>query len=905
MSDITHISTSGGLLTSSFVESLRSERCNQPGTATETFAPRPGAAAPRPQELANNLGAAWELLLEKWDSVRARVKEMDVSTVRSRWLQSFFDVLDYDLVYQRRDLLITDGADELRFPLSHRGWEGDGAPIVHTVAPKQSLDARAEGRGGRSPHDLLQFYLNRSQDRWGVVTNGLFVRLLRDFHHTYTRGYIEFDLENIFESRSFADFRALYRLLHASRFVPTGEDGIPLERFYSASQAAGVAVGTRLEENVRRAIEALGNGFLSTAQAEDVPREEAALRAFYSEVLVVIYRILFLLFAEQREMMPGRNSLYAEEYSIAALRDRAARGVPLRDAHGDLWEGLRVTFHMVEKGVPELGIPSYNGMLFDESRTPLLNRLSCPNSALLAAVRDLTLVEKGGVSQRISYADLGVEEIGSIYEQLLDFAPRVATVSEQVENRRVAGGEFFLDPRATTRKESGSYYTHPRLVNLLIGSALKPVTEERLRAAGDDRTARERAILDLKVCDPACGSAHFLVAATNYLGQELAKVRAGDEYPPEQVVRLARRDVLSHCIYGVDVNPMAVELAKVALWINCAVKDLPLNFLDHHIKCGNSLIGATPALMAAGVPDAAFEPVEGDDRRVALAIKRRNREERAGNRTLLFDSDGVLGHLAAEYRDLDGLAETDGGAVHRKADRYSVLIQSKGYQQAKAIADAWCAAFFWPITNAYDPVPTHETFCRLQEQPFLVSPSLKQQIEELADRHRFFHWHLEFPEVLMDSTGFDCMLGNPPWERIKLQDQEFFATRDARIANAPNKAARQRLIDQLPSTNPSLAREFQAARHGAEAQSKFVRQSSRFPLTAVGDVNAYALFAEQFRNLVGAAGRAGLLCPTGIATDDSTKAFFGDLTEKRSLVGLADFENRESLFPGVHRSYKF
>jgi hypothetical protein len=194
---------------------LRSSRLSagsQPETAPETFGARPGAAGPRPQELANNVGAAWELLLEKWDSVRGRVREMDVSSVRSRWTQSFFDVLDYDLVYQRRDLVMADGSDEL--------------------------------------------------------------------------------LESIFESRSFADFRALYRLLHASRFVPAGEGGAPLERFYSASQAAGVAVGAKLEGNVRRAIEALGNGFLSTARPEDVPRDEAALRDFYNEILTVVYRIL-------------------------------------------------------------------------------------------------------------------------------------------------------------------------------------------------------------------------------------------------------------------------------------------------------------------------------------------------------------------------------------------------------------------------------------------------------------------------------------------------------------------------------------------------------------------------------------------------------------------------------------
>ena len=414
-------------------------------------------------------------------------------------------------------------------------------------------------------------------------------------------------------------------------------------------------MGEDLRGQVRQAIELLGNGFLDgelirlltgdvkreDVKREDVKREESItdhvsrftpsslLQQYYAEILHIVYRILFLLFAEQRGMLPGRNSLYATSYSIAALRARAEGDLPAEDDFTDLWEGLQVTFRMVREGVPELGIFGYDGVLFAEDQTPLLDGLPSPlpglgegsgvrassplpalgegpgvrassplpalgegpgvrairNSDLLHAIRALTLVKREGVLQRISYADLGVEELGSIYESLLDYTPRVTTLPEEVEGRQVPAHTFFLDPRGSERKTTGSYYTHPSLVNELIKSALLPVARERLAAAGlpvieedaigeataglltdyagltaKQRAAGEQALLSIRLCDPAAGSGHFLVKANNALGAELARIRSGDEYPTEAEVQAAKRDVLAHCIYAVDLNPMAVEL---------------------------------------------------------------------------------------------------------------------------------------------------------------------------------------------------------------------------------------------------------------------------------------------------------------------------------------------------------
>ncbi len=425
---------------------------------------------------------------------------------------------------------------------------------------------------------------------------------------------------------------------------------------------------------MRQAIETLGNGFLDGALIHPLQADPQQCRHYYAEILHIIYRILFLLFAEQRGMLPHVGApledLYRAQYSITALRTRAEGDIPRQDDFTDLWEGLKVTFRMVREGVPDLGVFGYDGMLFEDDQTLLLkglgmNRqrhddplspapllpcppapLACRNSDLLHAIRALTLIEREGVLQRISYADLGVEELGSIYESLLDFTPRVSTALESVDGREIPAHTFFLDPRGAERKTTGSYYTHPSLVNELIKSALLPVARDRLAQAGlpvidedaigeattglltdyaaltdAQRAAGEKALLSLKVCDPAAGSGHFLVKANNVLGAELARIRTGDEYPTEDQVQAAKRDVLAHCIYAVDLNPMAVELCKVSLWINASVRDKPLSFLDHHIKCGNSLIGATADELQEEIRKHWVKFIEHDLPEITAAVK--------------------------------------------------------------------------------------------------------------------------------------------------------------------------------------------------------------------------------------------------------------------------------------------
>jgi hypothetical protein len=398
-----------------------------------------------------------------------------------------------------------------------------------------------------------------------------------------------------------------------------------------------------------------------------------------------------------------------------------------------------------------------------------------------------------------------------------------------------------------------------------------------------------------------------VVKANDVLGAELARVRSGDEYPTEVQIQAAKRDVLAHCIYAVDVNPMAVELCKVSLWINASVRDRPLSFLDHHIKCGNSLIGGTPELMAEGVPYQAFDQkLVGNDRQLTNAIRKRNRQEEKGQLPLRWRVTVIETHEDLErWRRLNQLAERE-PLVAR--ERYAAYHAGDAYQRRKLEADAWTAAFFWPITERIGWVPTHGEFVRLQaEGPEAIPPEGMAQIERLADRYKFFHWHLEFRDVFTDASegGFDAIVGNVPWERIKLQEKEYFADKSPEIANATTAAARRKLIKKLPQTDPELHAAHTAALRESEATSHFLRESGRYPLSAVGDINTYQVFAGLVRQIVGPDGRVGIIVPTGIATDYYNQDYFSTIVEEQELVSFYDFENRRKLFPEVDSRLKF
>lgn len=941
-----YIKVSGGLITSQFISSMQKERVSVDYAHPSTFKIpwNPEDTAPDEKEYELRVKDAFESLKRRWDMYGEKLRSMDPKDARNYWQRPLLEALGFNITYTsaRREI-----SENLKFSFSHRGWRKElelpNPPVVHIIPPSQGLDERPV-RGEPSAHDALQGFLNTEDDKWALLTNGLFLRLLRDFHHTTVKGYVEFDIEAIFHNRLYSDFQALYRFAHASRFAPVpskktsrkvevNEEGketaveeeaadIYLEEYFKHSQSVGESVGKNLRENVVRAIEAFGNGFLRNELMEKLRADENECHAYYEEILRVIYRIIFLLYAEQRGLLGGHggpgNDLYLENYSITALRDFATETLEdnnfQHDSHTDLWEGLLITFKMISEGVETLGIYPYDGMLFDMSGDRYVGKYGCKNSEFLEAIRFLTLTEIDGVRQTISYSDLSVEEFGSIYESLLDYAPRITLSLEEIDGRQYAPNRFILDPRGSDRKSTGSYYTNPGLVQELIKSALVPVIEARLQDATDTRQAKEKALLSIKVCDPACGSGAFLIAACNKLGRELAKIRSGEELPAFEEEQEARRDVLLHCIYGVDINPMAVELARVSLWINAAVRNKPLNFLDHHIKCGNSLVGATPELMKNGIPDGAFTPVEGDDKKVASHFKKINKEFLKGIKEQYRSSsisewvirEGSAKVCSAEFAKLVDETELTPEQVKEKKEHYKSLLTNKKYNRIKFLADLWTSAFFWELTDTREEVPTNKTYLTLATDENLnPSREFTDKVTSLVQKYKFFHWHLEFPDVFSgENPGFDCVLGNPPWERIKLQEKEFFEYRSPDIAKASNASQRKKLIQKLFEEDPTLDQAFRKAKRMSECESLFLHESGRFPLTGKGDINTYTVFTEHARNSINTFGYAGIIVPTGIATDNTTSEFFGDLVNKKNLKSLYDFENKDALFP-IHRSFKF
>ena len=367
--------------------------------------------------------------------------------------------------------------------------------------------------------------------------------------------------------------------------------------------------------------------------------------------------------------------------------------------------------------------------------------------------------------------------------------------------------------------------------------------------------------------------------------------------------------MVQHCIYGVDRNPLAVQLCRTALWIEAVEPGRPLTFLDPHVQLGDSLIGILdPTIMKDGIPDGAYKPLIGDDAGTCTELRKRNKQTSDSVQGDLFDKDS-LATMASHQAVVHDLSEDTIADLNNKQSAWIQSLQEAGHVREELRANFFVTGFYCQKTpKTKEAVPTREDLNRLV-RGMSISSKVANQSVRLASQHKYLHWHVRFAEV-MNRGGFDVVLGNPPWERIKLQEKEFFSARSQKISSAPNKAARDRLIRALsqpdsPEADKVLHRTFIEAKRSAEAASRYMRHSGRFPLTSFGDINTYAVFAETCLGILRPKGRAGIIVPTGIATDSSAQRFFQNLIEGQRLASLFDFENREGIFQGVHRSYKF
>ena len=790
---------------------------------------------------------------------------------------------------------------------------GAGRVPVVVSAREHGLDAFSpdlERDGQRSSAALaVQDWLNAGDSAlWGLACDGNNLRLLRRNPSLTRPAFIEADIRRICETDAFADFAALFLLMHATRF---GQPGTPptdcaLESWRDAGQKAGIAARERLKEGVKQALVSLGSGFVASNPALRVQLQDNTLPLsnFRGLLLRLVYRMIFLLVAEDRGLLhppdatPEARRLYTEGYSLSRLRDRAIRRAS-RDAYDDLWDGMLIVFDRLGRlGEPSLGLPALDG-LFTLGGLGPLSDASLPNRALMDAVFGLAWLRHEGALVPVNWRDMKTEELGSVYESLLELTPRLSE-----DGRAYFFASEVAETRGNERKTTGSYYTPDSLVQLLLDSALDPVldrVEREARNAGQDQA---EALLDVTVLDPACGSGHFLLAAAARIAARVARIR-GSGAASAQDYHHALREVARRCLHGVDRNPMAVELAQVALWIETVEPGRPLGFLDANIRCGDALLGVFDlAALNAGIPDAAFKPLAGDDGVACRELLVRNRDARRGQGVL-----DVVG-AAAPRATLLVRAEADWRTLPEESPEQ---IGAKRIRQAAARADPesyalsvacdlYVATFLAPkpagaaATPGNCVVPTTADVWRRRDGGQIYPPREGRNVD-MARSARAFHWPLEFATI-MERGGFDVVLGNPPWERIKLQEKEFFATEAPEIAAASNAAARGRMIAALAAAMPGsrerkLFETFEQAKRTAEASSIFARvpgeDGGRFPLAGRGDVNTYALFAELFSRVTSARGRAGLIVPTGLATSDTLKTFFSSMTTSGRLISSYNF----------------
>lgn len=906
---------------------------------------------PKGLKLKDEYSRAFQIACAQWKHFSAQLERTDVDA--GALTQTFVQELLRDVFgYSHAQTCSGISQGERQYPVNLLAGNVPVVVAPHTLdlhEPDPRFAIAGSGTRRKSAFMLTQEFLNASPDHlWGIACNGKTLRLLRDTATLTRPSFLEIDLADLLGGQRYAEFANVWRLLHASRST-----GNPTECIWEKWRAAGQEEGTRVRDGLRLgvtdALLTLGEGFIQHP-ANDALRSalhngELTKDAYFQQLLRLIYRLIFVFSVEERGLLHPKDDskeaqaarrAYAEGYALARLRDRCLK----RRAHNrfdDHWQALRIIFKGLSEGESRLALPALGG-LFSTSQCPALDAASLDNAHLLAAMQNLRwashAVGKGsGVLAPVDYRNMGPEELGSVYESLLELVPEIDLPARKF-------GFVGLTSEGSTagnaRKLSGSYYTPDSLVQELIKSALDPVIEQRLAAQPESPV---EALLAIRVIDPACGSGHFLLAAARRLAEKLAQLRATDGEQTEQDFRHALREVVSRCIFGVDRNPMAIELARTALWLEGFEEGRPLGFLDHHLQIGDALLGLTDLkALELGIAKDAFKPLSGDDKEVCKALSADNAKALKALRTKTKDllSGGLDLNVSdtkglAYLKSLEAMPEETVTQVAQKDEAYrEFLIQAKSGVLAQA-ADCLVGAFLLPkVEGEKAKIPMTDTLLAVRNGQSLngYDQDRLRNAQAACLDACVLHWPLAFPQVFA-AGGFDCVLGNPPWERIKLQEEEFFATRHRDVAGAKNKAERSQRIQWLSEgvlaknlfpqlehesheceAEQRLYAEFISARRTAEAASVFAHvkgeDGGRYPLTGVGDVNTYALFAETISQITHASGRAGFIVPTGIATDDSTKAYFGHLTQSQRLVSLHDFRTGPGLFSDIgHQRFKF
>ena len=834
-----------------------------------------------------------------------------------------------------------------------------GLAVVESKRWDRPLDRGFRHRGEETaPSTQMLRYLRRVDDltsgklRWGILTNGIRWRLYYQGARSVSEQFFEVDLAAILDLPEHNE--GLFALTEAERhhwlkvfvlvfrreaFVAGTTDpptfhqrAIEESRFYEKRVADNLSnlIFERIFPGLARAI---------AAAAPDAPLPDVREAA-----LILLYRLLFILYAEDRDLLPVRDTRF-DDY---ALRENVRGDVGRRKDGNDVfsvtaaryWSAVDELCRAIDQGDASIGLPPYNGGLFDRERTPLLANIRLGDEAMAMAIDALSFEQTPNGRHYINYRDLGVQQLGSIYERLLE---------HEVARE---GGEIVIRPNIFVRKNSGSYYTPDDLVDLIVEETLGPLVAARMDAfrdrvedlaeSGDDADYRIRqlqrvdpaeGLLTIKVCDPAMGSGHFLVSLIDYMADRVIAAMAEAEASVDGYFspltkriddirntitgnagergwtidaaqlddrHIVRRMILKRCVYGVDKNPMAVELAKVGLWLHTFTVGAPLSFLDHHLRCGDSLFGSW---VRTGI-DKATE--QGGPLFLKGPVDR---------------ATGAFDHM----RMIEWFTDAEISEAHRSAEVFAKV------EEMTTPLDAFLSlvhAFEWMNIRDRDDKDALSTYFKgifgdpidiasgtvevsMEEEGGERFAGLLDKARQILDDERFFNWQVALPGVWSEWEsdrlygGFDAVIGNPPWDRMKLQQVEWFAARRREIAMTQRAADRKRMIADLERAGDPLAHDFATASERAVAATRMARVGGDYPLLSGGDVNLYSLFVERAMTIVKPDGMVGLLTPSGIASDKTAARFFKSVSTQGRLRALYDFENKKVFFPDVHASFKF
>ena len=862
----------------------------------------------------------------------------------------------------------------------------------------------AEPADPGAPSSQMLRYLSRAElaseraVKWGLLTNGGTWRLYWQDARSRAEEFFELDVAALLgvpgvarEPEGFEPehgLRLLFLLFNRAAFLTQGWDAqgrsfhaYALNEAREYEEKVSQDLGARVFGEIFPSLaQALAAGDLH-ARKEKVGYGQFTRQRYTADyleevreaALVLLYRLLFLFYAEDRRLLPVDDPRY-RDYSVKHLRqevrDKVDTGTKWSTTMSRLWLALKGAFQLIDEGDDGIGMPAYNGGLFDRARSPLLERTRVPDAVMAPIVDALSRRTEDLQHGWINYRDLSVSHLGGIYERLLEYTLVHEVQAADDYRDKAEIDRIVARPASFARKVSGSYYTHDDLVRLILRESVGLLAAERVAAFEKlvggwkkkhalnpaewerlDRADPAGAILGLKVCDPAMGSGHFLVALVDDLADRVLEAvtaaqllvaeqpwaahlaESGRPWQSPVVARVAhirrsiktqaaehgwavtdaqlddrhivRRMVLKKSLFGVDKNPMAVELAKTALWLHTFTVGAPLSFLDHHLQQGDSLHGER------------LDAVQRDLHALGMLFQK-----------------GELDRLEIAARSLDQVADlTDVDIAEARLSRQLAAEAATQVAPLHALLDFWRALRWllpgWPVDKAARLAKLGDENQRLGlgellspqrnlvallaagrvegEGPAVAAANaLLAQVRELAQRERFFHWWTAFPTAFAGSApGFDAVVGNPPWDRIKLQEVEWFAEREPAIAAQPRAADRKRLIAELQKRGAALAADHAAAVQRAEANARVLTKAGDYPLLGGGDVNLYSLFVERAQALVQPTGVVALLTPSGIAADKGAAEFFKSIATTGRLGALFDFENRKVFFPDVDSRFKF